>query len=317
MTRSTPSPKGKPDGKPAWLIGMFLLIPAALAGALYLDSLPGTPYIPPSPHRVKSAAPAISPARIRTLESRVDLLEQQYAALLASPPPVAARTPSDAPSPETAQPAAPSVSQEEIASLKEELAAVKAQLEEGSPWKNAHLVALYRLEKAANTGAPFEEALDILLEDPGLPERVSMKLHGIVKAAQQGIATEPTLGQMFDETMEAYTSGAVMQEDPKGSAWDQVKHNLSSLVTIRKVGDVSGDSDRARLARAQEALGDGDITAAIGEISQLSHEAAPYFEEWLTRARLRIKTLETIDRARTLLEDEGKPSSPASGPGNV
>ncbi len=304
-----------------WRIGAFLLAPAALAGALYLDSLPGKPYVPPQTP-IKQARPsAVEVTRLKALEERVQLLEERLAALPVSasdpdaPPPVAesALQPPATP-PASAEPA---VSLEDFHALQEELTQLKQRVTQESPWKNEQLVALYRLENEAQAGKAFDAALDALLADPGLAQEVHMKLLPLSEFAAEGIASESALRQQFDEATEAFAAGAMTPADNGGDTWDQIRTNLSSLVTVRKIGDSTGDSDDARIARGAEALAEGNPTGAISEISELSESAAVYFEEWLRQARLRHRTLRTIERARNMLDAEGKPAAEVHNPGSV
>lgn len=317
MTRkpSTPSPSKKKP--PAWSMGLLLVIPVALAGALYLDSMPGKPYIPPPSTTTASTLhnTAVPMVRWKGLENRVAKLEQQYTTLSESV--------AHAPSVPAAKPPAPaegsSVAPQEIESLKQQLQRLEADIAKRGLYRNALLVSLYRLEKTAENGKPFAKELDILLEDSNLPERVHRKLHALTETSLQGIAGRHALKRLFEETMEAYTSGAA--RIPEGeSTWGQVKRNLSSLISIRKVGDAGGEGDDANLARAETALKEDDIVTAITEIAGLTDQTAPYFEEWFQKARKRQKTLQSIERARVLIEEEEAPvplSSPAPTPGSV
>ncbi len=301
------------------------MIPVALAVALYLDSLPGKPYVPPPSTRAKPPSPTVPLARFEALESRVEALEKSIADQVSAslPPPSSAPLQSeDAPQDDVITPGdtiTDSVSQEAFDALKEELDSLKAKMTEESPWKNGQLVALYRLEKAVSRGKPFVHVLDVLLEDPGLPETVHRKLHILSASASMGVASEAELRRQFEEATDAMTSGAEtsQSDETDSSVWEQVRKNLSSLVTIRKIGDVTGNEDHARIARANTALAEGDLTPAISEISQLSKEAAPYFEEWLRYARQRLKALNTIRRARVMLEQEGRHSAAPADPGSV
>lgn len=315
MTRAPSSPPPPKQKKPpAWGMSLLLLVPAALGAALYLDSLPGKPFVPPAPPERPAPPPAISPARLEILENRIAELERKYAALAAAP----VQTTTATPPPEEPSANAPSpVASEELLTLKEDMERLKERLGEESPWKNEQLVALYRLEKTLRGGKPYGKELDALLENPGLPERVHMKLEPLAESAPEGIATLPQLTRAFEESFETYLSGPPLSPEAGGSTWSQIKHNLSSLVTIRKLGDDSGDSDTARLARAQTYMAEGEVTPAIGEISALSDEAQPYFEEWLKQASMRRGALLAIDRARSMLEEEGRRGVPAQGPGSV
>lgn len=295
-----------------WAIAAAALAVMGLAAAVYLDSRPGEPYIPPAPSRpeTSSATANAQSRRIEALERRIDLLEQRYAELQQA---ASAAAPAASEAPEAAQ---TSVTAEAFSRLEQELTELKARMSEESPWKNEQLVALYRLEKAARAGKSFSAELDALLENPGLPEAVHRKLQPLAEQ-MEGLSTLPQLMRRFEESEETFVSGAALSDEAQGDTWAQIKYNFSSLVTIRKTGEESDNSDRARLARAQSLLKEGELTPAIEEVSQLSDDAAAYFEEWLSEARTRRRVLHAIEGARSLLGEDGASGSPTRGPGSV
>lgn len=303
-----------------WRLAAFALIPLALAGALYLDSLPGKPYIPPPSAAARPAPPTVPLASFKTLEARVATLEAQRLEPR-SPSAPAAPSATETPSvPETPAADAPAPTEEitaELAALRQELAALQQRLEQESPHRNVQLVALYKLERQVWAGVPFTQALDVLLQDPELPESVHLKLHPLTALADKGIHSEKTLLEAFSQTAEAFASGVETGSEDSADTWEQIRRNLASLVTVRKIGDPDGEGDDARIARAEQALADGALTGAIEELSALSSVAAPYFDEWLKHARQREKTMHRIERARTLLEEESPSTPPASSPDSV
>lgn len=286
-------------------IGLLILVPAVLAGALYLDSLSGAPSRLPSAASVppRPEAASVPGPFLRTLERRVTAIERRLEK-------------QDAPAPVTAE-ISPAL-ERELHDLRAEIAALKAAAPAmDASHEDSLLVAIYKLEKTALSGMPFTAPLDVLLENPALPEVLHRKLQPLTTAARRGIASYSTLIAFFEESMEAYRSGAVAASAQEGSVWDQVKRNFSSLITIRKLGDANGTGDEAALARAEAAIAEEAIAAAIDELSQLGEDTLPYFEDWLAQARRRQKTLRVIERARESLERGASVTSPPSGPGNV
>jgi hypothetical protein len=66
---------------------------------------------------------------------------------------------------------------------------------------------------------------------------------------------------------------------------DQAAGNLMRLVTVRPVGaDVEGDGAAARVARAEAALAEGDLAAAVAELEGLQGPAAEAAAPWLAEA---------------------------------
>ena len=83
----------------------------------------------------------------------------------------------------------------------------------------------------------------------------------------------PELRSSFDRVADDIVHAA---RAPEGdSLIDQAAGNLMRLVTVRPVGaDVEGESAAARVARAEAALAEGDLAAAVAELEPLEGAAA-------------------------------------------
>ena len=92
-------------------------------------------------------------------------------------------------------------------------------------------------------------------------------------AAASGVPSLAALRSSFDAVANRIVHAA---QAPEGdSLLEQAAGNLMSLVTVRPVGaDVEGDSAAARVARAEAALDDGDLAAAVAELEALDGAAA-------------------------------------------
>jgi hypothetical protein len=88
------------------------------------------------------------------------------------------------------------------------------------------------------------------------------------------------------------------------SFWDRVVGRLESLVTIRPVaegGQVAGNSNLDRLARAEAKLATGDLPGAVTELSGLTGPAKDAAAAWLARAQARFATDAAAKRLSTAL----------------
>jgi hypothetical protein len=82
--------------------------------------------------------------------------------------------------------------------------------------------------------------------------------------------------------------------------WDRIWARVSSLVTVRPVGEVAGESVAAVLSRAEAALARGDLAEAAKQMNALAGPARAAAEAWLADARARLVTdaaLVEIERA--------------------
>ena len=87
---------------------------------------------------------------------------------------------------------------------------------------------------------------------------------------------------------------AVLRADSAGSRSaggfiDRTWQRISSLVTIRRVGEVEGAAADAILARAERRLAAGELVAAVDLMAGLKGPAGAAGEAWLERARARLE----------------------------
>ena len=81
-------------------------------------------------------------------------------------------------------------------------------------------------------------------------------------------------------------------------SWNGVVQRLSSIVSVRRVGEAEGDTALARLARADKAVAAGDLAAAVTGLEGLGGPAGEILAPWLAEAKARL----AADRqAETLL----------------
>ena len=78
---------------------------------------------------------------------------------------------------------------------------------------------------------------------------------------------------------------------------DRLIFAISKFVSLRRVGDVAGDSPDARLARAERALQDGDIQGGLKALDGLSPASREALAPWRARAERRAE----IDRQAAAL----------------
>jgi uroporphyrinogen-III synthase len=146
------------------------------------------------------------------------------------------------------------------------LKAVDAQLSgrDDAAAKNLR-AALEPLRGFAGTGAPSLESLQA--EFPALARKVIAQSHG---------------GEGED-------------------LLSNVLRRLSSLVSVRPVGPVEGDSAEAIVARAESHLNSGDLRAALETLDALSGPAAEAAADWRARAEARLKAQDALAKLGALL----------------
>ena len=102
---------------------------------------------------------------------------------------------------------------------------------------------------------------------------------------KHGIVTLRALADQFPSL-----ARAVIKAEKKDSdeflrrTWQRV----SSLVTIRRIGEIHGEETDAILARAERRLIAGELTAALNLMESLKGPASAAAREWLDQAKTRL-----------------------------
>lgn len=137
--------------------------------------------------------------------------------------------------------------------------------------------ALDRIAAALDTGAPYMAvAADIDLP-PALADH-----------AATGLPSISALRDSFPAAARAALEAALRAN--MGESWtDRVSSFLRSQTGLRSLTPREGDDPDAILSRAEAALAEGDVTAALAELDALPDAAKPAMEDWAAQARLRTE----------------------------
>jgi len=156
----------------------------------------------------------------------------------------------------------------------------------------ASLLALADLARASAGAEPFGAELSALRAlEPSSPE-----LADLSKYAATGAPTRAMLSERFSAQADGIL--AAERSSEAGNWTQRLWANLANLVSIRRVGQTSGDSSESRVARAEADLHVGDLERAIGEVTALKGAARNAARPWLASAQARL----AVDRdARALM----------------
>ncbi|PKQ08058.1 MAG: hypothetical protein CVT72_00825 [Alphaproteobacteria bacterium HGW-Alphaproteobacteria-11] len=145
-------------------------------------------------------------------------------------------------------------------------------------------LALANLARAAETAGPFKTELDAV--ESFLPGQAG--LDALFGVAANGVATRAALKARFPSVVEnIFDAERRAGED---GLWSRFVTNAKSLVTIRRTGEISGDTTEAVVARMEERLGTGDLADAVAEGEALQGAAGEAAADWLEDARARLET---------------------------
>ncbi|MDL2406269.1 hypothetical protein PY650_11500 [Rhizobium calliandrae] len=168
----------------------------------------------------------------------------------------------------------------------------------------ARAIAAAALKAAIDRGGPFQPELDtfanVAPDDPAVADLKSF--------AQTGIPSRADLIRRVSDVATAIV-GSTQQDDPNQSWSDRLLTSAKSLVQVRPVGNVSGDSIAAIAARFEDKVKNGDLPAAVTEWNSLpdaAKSASAAFKQSL-EARIRVEDLvgEALSKA---IADTGKQS---------
>jgi uroporphyrinogen-III synthase len=193
---------------------------------------------------------------------------------------------------------------QEVQALRTELTSL-AQSERAAPAsQSAIALAVLQMRDALRGAEPFAPAL----------QAVDAQLSGRGDAAAQDLraALEPLRGfadtgaPSLDSLQAEFPALArrVIAQSHGGEGEDllsNVLRRLSSLVSVRPVGPVEGDSVEAIVARAESHLNGGDLRAALETLDALSGPAAEAAAEWRARAEARLKAQDALAKLGALL----------------
>ncbi len=178
------------------------------------------------------------------------------------------------------------------------------------------IVALGQLRRAVQEGAAYRAALDAAKALAKERKEFEAGLAMLQARADQGVPTMAQLRQRFDRLAVAVLRAASAAK-PDADVWDRIWARVSSLVTVRRVGEVAGESVSAVLSRAEAALARGDLAEAAKQMNTLAGPARAAAEAWLADARARLVSdaaLAEIERAALGLLGRGEAPKPGTKP---
>ena len=188
----------------------------------------------------------------------------------------------------------------EMSRLREDLGALKQSLSEvevGAGQREALVLAAAQLAGPLQQGLSYEIELAALRRSAGSDALIAEIASQLQPHATRGVPTVESLRQRFPDVAAKAVSAARVGES--GSVIGQMLNRIAGLVSLRRVGQVEGDSAEARIARAETAAARGDLATAVAELDGLPGDAAAVVAEWRADAGARL----TAERALARLRD--------------
>ncbi|MFL5295974.1 MAG: COG4223 family protein [Phenylobacterium sp.] len=222
------------------------------------------------------------------------------------PEPAAATAPvavTPPPAPEEARP--PSV---DLARLNARMGILESRQAHVSQAAASALAAATIADASQSTG-PFADAVAAYsASGPPSPE-----LAALARFAASGAPSRTALAASFPDYA-ARAASAAHAPGEKAGLGDRLVYMLSKVVSLRRVGDVPGDSPDALLARAERLVADGDLDRALKLLDRLPPAARDAIGPWRARAERRAEIDRDAEalRARALQELAAETRGPAA-----
>lgn len=155
-------------------------------------------------------------------------------------------------------------------------------------------LATAALIEASQTSRPFDKELaQVSHLLPQSPDAAALRT-----LARTGAPTRQVLAAEFSETAGGAIAAAA-RPGPNAGLMKRIGYAISSVITIRRVGDVKGKAVDAVLARAENSARDGDLETALNELSTLPPESRGALSAWISDALQRVE----IDRRVANIRD--------------
>jgi uroporphyrinogen-III synthase len=149
-----------------------------------------------------------------------------------------------------------------------------------------------RLSSALDSGRPFASDLALLMPLIQGDTKLGEIATALQPYAQAGVPSRAALAADFP----AVAKAALADDLADDSFGERLLGKLKSIVSLRRVGDVQGDSVEAKLARAEAALDGGDLAKAVEIVKSLPAQTAKATAAWLARAETHLAAKRGVDQ---------------------
>tara|TARA_R110002050_G_scaffold82286_4_gene176128 strand:- start:485 stop:1945 length:1461 start_codon:yes stop_codon:yes gene_type:complete len=174
---------------------------------------------------------------------------------------------------------------EKIAGIEQRQSDLASRLDEpGRQVDLARAIAAAGLKSAIDRGGPFMSELEafasVAPDDPAVSELRDLAARGV-----------PSRSRLIEGFPDAATTAIAAAEpaEPDAGLVNRLMSSALSVVKVRKVGEIEGDSPEAITARAEARLMDGNLDAALAEWNSLPEAsraaASAYGDALAARAR--------------------------------
>lgn len=149
-----------------------------------------------------------------------------------------------------------------------------------------------RLAGSIDAGMPFAPELNLLQPLAQGDAKLGEIVTALQPYAQTGVASRAALDAAFP----AVAKAALAEDVADDSYGERLMGKLRGLVSLRRVGDVPGDTTEAKLARAEQALHAGDVAKAAELVKSLPPQTGKATAAWLAKADAYLAARRSLDQ---------------------
>ncbi|MGF1457287.1 MAG: COG4223 family protein [Alphaproteobacteria bacterium] len=170
-------------------------------------------------------------------------------------------------------------------------------------------LAVANLTRSSQTSAPFDtelQALSLLVKsDPAVG--------GMEQYAERGLPSLEDLRRDYAGVAPRVVRAWRTSENQ--GVLGQIWANILGSVSVRPIGEASGNTPPALVARAEQRLNEGNLAGAVQELERLQGESANAASAWLSaaRSRLELDSLITDLNGRVIASIATEAGQPAAG----
>lgn len=164
------------------------------------------------------------------------------------------------------------------------------------PRAAALAMASASLNEAVQRGGAFTAEFDAVEKLAGTAPALQSDLASLKPLASAAVSSRGGLLSSFRAQIPKILAAADGEAPADGDLLDDAWGAVSSLVEVRPVGEITGDTAKAIVARAEQRLQAGNLTEAVSEVASLQGAAASAAAPWLTEARARLLALQAAER---------------------
>ncbi|MAN60949.1 MAG: hypothetical protein CMI60_03280 [Parvibaculum sp.] len=174
---------------------------------------------------------------------------------------------------------------EQINTLTLQVAALEEEVSRPDPTAEAALgIALANLTRAIDAGTAFDAELHAIAalarEDPAVA--------ALAEVAPKGVRSFASLAQEFSDLVDALLTAE--RRAGRETFYERIVGSALSIVTVRRIGDVEGDTVEAIVARIETRLAQEDLSGALSEAKLLNGPAADVAAAWVGDVEARQRT---------------------------